>query len=777
MRFLYFLAACAALLMVPGVQAGALEGRVMAVTGTPISNAKLTLIPARDSAATIHLQTDGHGHFRTHDNLPSGDYTLTVTSPLGSETRQITIPATGVRSVTFHMADKIKLGTVVIAGSALQNTVLESAQPVAVLSGDELRKQMAATLGETLNTQLGVSATYFGPNASRPVIRGMSGARVRMLQDGIGALDASALSADHAVSIEPLIASRIEIIRGPATLLYGNGAFGGVVNVVTHRIPETLPVEPFYASVEARAATATGERALVAVADGTLGDSAGGQIAWHVDAYTRTTEDVEIPGEAESDILHAAEIAEHGALHGTEHAEKDAGILENSSSESEGGSLGGSWINGDNFIGLSVSFYNSLYGVPGHAHQEEPTLPPAPEPAHEEGVRIDLKQMRVDLDSGWDDPLPGLERAQFRIGYSEYEHKELEGDAVGTIFSNEGMEGRLSLTHEPWGTWQGVFGAHYLYSDFSAIGEEAFVPPVITRDLGVFIIEERTFDRAGAADWRLSVGARLDTVEHNPASGPSREFSTSALSLGSVFPFTGSHDISAHLSRAQRAPAAKELYSNGPHLATRSYETGNPALAKETAVNLDVRLRDYRGLWQWSLGVYYNQIADFIYQQNTGTEIDGLPVFSYTQADATFRGVEAESAWQFEEFADGLLEWRIYGDYTRATLDNSGQDVPRIPPLSIGTSLDYQQTRWGIGISATQYDEQNNIAPHELPTKGYLMLDANISYRLFSAVSEWFVFLRGSNLLDEEARRHTSFLKDRAPLPGRSLTLGVKASF
>lgn len=741
-------AACTAFI----AQAGELEGRVLDDTGTPVTNARITLEPTGRS-----IRTDEHGHFLAVD-LPAGEYTLNIRVPgQEPETRRVTVTETGTANLTVRLTDSAELGRLVITGSPLRGTLLDSAQPVSVLSGDDLRRQMAASLGETLDEQAGVSATYFGPSASRPVIRGLGGARVRVLADGIGSLDASSVSPDHAVSIEPLLAERVEIIRGPATLMYGNGAFGGVVNVVDNRIPEQLPAEAFFGAAEARVATATGERALVAKADG-----AAGRLAWHLDAYTRSTDDVEIPGFPES----AALLAEEGETPDP----AEAGTVENTNSESDGAAAGLSWINGENFLGLSVSTYNSNYGVPGHHHHEEPA-PGMPAEEEEAPVRIDLEQLRYDLKSGWDKPLPGFDRARFRAGYNDYEHVELEGAETGTVFRNRELESRFELVHKDEQGWDGALGLQYKNRDFAALGEEAFVPPVKSIDRGIFLIEEYRLDA-----WKYALGARLDKVVHNAEIDVDREFTTRSFSAGTVYRFGGDYSFSVNLAVAERAPTPEELYSDGPHLATQSYEVGNLALQPETARNIDLRLRRTAGDWRWTLGVYRNAIADYIYQANTGQELDELPVFAYTQADATFRGVEAESEWQFAELAGGALSWKLFGDYTRATLD-AGGDVPRIPPRRIGTGFDYEGTRWSAGLTATRYADQDCTAAFERPTEGYLMLDADLSYRLFGSVSEWFVFLRGTNLLDEEARRHSSFLKDLAPLPGRSFTLGVRGSF
>lgn len=736
-----------------GAVAGDIEGRVAALGGAPVAEAVITVTPGARTATS-----DEHGHFRI-SGLEAGEYVLDFRSAQGVETRRVTVTEDDTSKLTVWMLGSTALDKVIVSASPLNRSVLDVAQPVTVLADDELRKQIANNIGETLDDQLGVNSTYFGPGASRPVIRGLAGARVRVQEDGISAMDASSVSPDHAVGIEPILVDRIEIIRGPATLLYGSGAFGGVVNLVDNRIPEKLPAESLHGAFESRAESATGERALVARAEGALG-----RLAWHADAYRRETDNIEIPGFAESAALRAEEAAEGGASE-----EETAGELENSDTETDGGALGFSWIADDAFLGISVSNYNTNYGVPGHHHEEEPApgMPVEEEPP----VRIDLEQVRYDIKSEWGNPLPGLSRAKFRLGYNDYEHVELEGTETGTIFTNREFEGRLELVHNPWGTWDGAFGVQFGNRDFSAVGEEAFVPPVETRNAGLFIVEERP-----VGDWQLALGARYDRQRHSPENNLSRSDSATSLSAGMVRKLADEYSFSVNLIRAQRMPSAEELYSNGPHLATQSFEMGNPDLDVETARNLDVTFRKYAGGMRVNLSLFRNKIADYIYQQNTGVEMDGLPVFVYTQQDATFSGLEFETVFGLMDNGIGELDLRLFTDYVQGELDN-GETLPRLPPRRYGVGLDFKQTHWTAGLSATEHADVNDVAAFERPTDGYTMLNADVSYRLFTAASEWFVFLRGTNLLDEEARKHTSFLKDLAPLPGRSFTLGLRGAF
>jgi iron complex outermembrane receptor protein len=639
----------------------------------------------------------------------------------------------------------------VVTGVPHERAPGELAQSITVVAGDELDRARAATLGETLASQLGVSSSYFGAGASRPIIRGLAGARVRTLEDGIDSMDAASLSDDHAVTVEPLAADQIEIFRGPTTLLYGSGAVGGVVNTVTARIPTRAPEDGLEGAAELR-----GDRAADARGAAVRLDGGADRIAWHFDAGRRETDDYEIPGFAHADADPAA-------------PEPDdvLGVVENSATESESVAFGASWLGNDGFVGLGVNAFDTLYGIPGHHHEEGEE--------EEEAVRIDLQQRRVDLRAGWDGLAGGIEGVNVRLGVNDYEHVELEGDAIGTRFTNDATEVRLELHHRAVGPWSGAFGIQLGDREFAAVGEEAFVPPVDTATLGVFVVEDVEL---GA--WQVSLGARLETQEHEPANGlPADDDRATSVSLGGVRAFGDGYSFVASLALSERLPVAEELYSDGPHLATGVVQVGDPALGTETARHLDVGFRGQAALLDWSVTAFHTRYDDFIYLADTGDvdPVDELPIFAYTHADTEFNGLEAEVFVTLLEEGANAVDMRLFADYVRGELTN-GESLPRLPPLRYGARFEYHNERFLIGLEGTRYDDQDDIAPFEEETGGYFLLDADVRWRLVRASRpELELFVSASNLLDEEARKHTSFVKGIAPLPGRNYTVGARSRF
>jgi iron complex outermembrane receptor protein len=662
------------------------------------------------------------------------------------------------------LAQETRTEEVIVTSTALRESSLEVAQPTAVVSGDELRRQIAASIGESIATEPGVSATYFGPSASRPVIRGLGGERVLMLQDGVSSLDVSALSQDHAVAVEAVLADQVEILKGPAALLFGSGAVGGVVNIVDGRIPTTFDADADRYAFEVRGDTALGERTGVGRLD--LGSDA---VRVHVDGFKRETDDVEIPGYAFSD----AERAEHLAEDPEETFDRD--VLHNSDSESYGGAFGVSIGSTERFVGLSWSRFDTNYGVPAaHEHEEEEgPEPEAPEEEEHAGVRVDMVQDRYDLKAESAIGLGAFDRVRLRAAYNDYEHRELEGAEVGTRFEQDAYDVRFNADHSDLAGWRGTIGVQYVSLDFAAFGEEAFTPPSKTEQLALFFVEKRDF-----GDLTLEFGARGENQQIDPElQGVDYDETAWSLSGGLVQKLGDAYSIALNLTRSQRHPQAAELYAEGPHLAIGRFEIGDATLEKETANTADLTLhRHLEGGVHWSAGVFYNDFSDYIYTQSLDTELDGLPAFAYAQADAEFYGFEGEITFPLVRGERGAFDVRLATDYVRGKLKDGG-DLPLIPPLRYGLELHYELDRLHLGVETYVYDEQDKTAIDERPTDGYTMLDADVSYRLPVGDGDVLVFLRGSNLLDEEARRHSSPLKEIAPLPGRSAHLGVRAEF
>ena len=631
-----------------------------------------------------------------------------------------------------------------------ERTIAQLAQSVSVLGNEELQRAQSANIGETLADQLGMSASSFGAGASRPIIRGLAGARVKLMEDGIDSLDVSTVSVDHAVGIDPLVAEQIEIFRGPTTLLYGSGAIGGVVNTVTRRIPEMTPEAGFEGAFELRGNTVADDRTGALRLDG-----GGTGFAWHVDMLRRDAGDYEIPGFAELE---------------PEAGETPEGVLENSSFETTNGSIGGSWLGDNGFLGVSISSYDSNYGVPGH-HEEAAAMG-----AEEELVRIDLNQTRFDLKGGWMSMSGPIERVSFRLGVNDYEHQELEGAEIGTLFANDAYEGRIEVTHEPWGEWEGDFGIQFGERQFSAIGEEAFIPPVDTRTVGLFVLEHRE-----VSDWSLSLGGRLERQEHDPSSPLSPSFSDTAASasFAAIRQLGDDYALAMHFALTERLPVAEELYADGPHLASSTFEVGDPGLTEETSRHIDIGFRKTDGPITWTVTAFYTSFLDFIFLQDTGmVDVDSdLPIFAYGQQDADVTGIEAELFAPVAEVGSGEIDLRIFGDYVDGKLDTDG-DLARLPPLRVGARVQYHDDRLIMGLESARYAKQDRTAPFESPTPGYTMVNADVTWtRELRNGQELSVFFKGTNLLDDDARRHTSLIKEIAPLPGRNFSLGLRAAF
>jgi len=646
---------------------------------------------------------------------------------------------------------------IIVTSTALRETARDIAQPAFVLSGDDLHRQVASSLGESIASQLGVSATYFGPSASRPIIRGLGGERVLMLQDGMSALDVSSLSQDHAVAVESVLADQIEILKGPATLLFGSGAVGGVVNVVDGRIPTRFTKEADRGVLELRADTAADERSGVARLE--LGSE---HVRIHVDGFKRDTDDVAIPGYAFS----AAERAEHLAKHPDEAFVR--GKIENSASESSGGAFGISAGSESSFVGIAVSRYDTTYGVPAahHAHGDEADETHEPDEHH---LRIDMRQDRYDLKAERALRTGALERLRIRAAYNDYAHRELEGAAIGTVFRQTGYDVRLNLDHSELAGWRGTIGAQYVHTDFDAEGAEAFVPPSILDQRALFAFEERRF---GAVT--LELGARIEQQRLTPQGLPRYDETAYSFSAGAVWNLPDDYSLAANLTRSQRHPQSVELYANGPHLAVARFEIGTESLRKETARTLDLTLhRHSEDGVHWSLGAFWNDFADYIYAYDTREELDELPVFRFGQQDATFYGFEGELTFPLLHGADTRLELRVASDYVRGRLD-TGEDLPQIPPLRYGLELHFEHRALHVGLQAYRHARQDKTAANERETAGYTLLALDASYRLPLRAGSLLMFLRGTNLLDEEARRHASPLKELAPLPGRSLHAGIR---
>jgi iron complex outermembrane receptor protein len=659
------------------------------------------------------------------------------------------------------LAQHADLEEVIVTASPWGSTALDLAQSAIVLSGDDLTRSIGSSLGESLAALPGLTASYFGPKASRPIIRGLSGERVLMLVDGVSALDVSNLSPDHSVAVEPLLADQIEVLKGPTTLLYGSGAVGGVVNTVDGRIPLRRDRAPLEGGLELRGDTATGERSVAGRLDGTVG-----AVGWHLDGYSRDTDDIEIPGLDWSRHLIAEELAEGAGIEATD------GKVPNSDSESDGYTAGLSWFGEHAEVGFAYGRAETNYGLPGpgeHAEEEagpDDVLSAAAE--GEEAIRIDQQSDRYDFKAEWRGLGGLLDTVGLRGAYTDYEHAELEGSEIGTLFSQTGLDARLHLGHRELAGWNGTLGVQYTDLDLEAVGAEAYIPPSQTTAMSLFLVEKREF-----GDWTVDVGGRIEQQDIE-VRDDSRSYDGTAYSFvaGLVRDWTDELALTLHLTRSERHPQAAELYSDGPHLAVGRFEIGDENLGKEVANTVDFGLRR-TGTVSWQASIFYSDFGDYIFPLRTDAEEDGLPVYVYRQRDAEFHGVEGAVEFPLWSGGERTLTGRLGADYVRGKL-SGGDNLPQMPPLRITGAVEYDAGPLHGALGFAWYDDQGDLAANELPTDGYTLVDFELSYRWELRQTGLLFFLKGSNLLDEEARRHSSPLKDVVPLPGRSLTMGVR---
>ncbi|MEH6757513.1 MAG: TonB-dependent receptor [Parasphingorhabdus sp.] len=650
-----------------------------------------------------------------------------------------------------------------------------------VLSGDKLTEDLRGQIGDSLTSLPGISSTSFAPGASRPVLRGFQGPRVKVLTDGIGSLDASNTSVDHAVTIDPLTAQRIEVLRGPAVLLFGGDAIGGAVNVIDKRIPRDVPDEAFHLDAVGGYGSAANDWSIGGSLDVPLTDS----FVFHVNGSYRNTGDVNIAGfvlapELRGEVLAAAaEETEEGHLDEAAELTETAnrrGSVPNTASRTVNAATGLAYIGDGGNIGFSVGYYDTDYGIPTrpgteHAHTEGG----AEEEGHEEEgpVTIGLKQYRADLRAGVN--MGGFfESLNLRAGYSDYEHTEYEGDEVGTVFQVEGIEARAELVQSNRNGWRGVVGTQLLARDFNAIGAEAFVPKNSVESWALFTVQE-----IDLGNFEVEAAARYDNTNISAnAVNFDRSFDSFTGALGFAYaPEQSGFKIGVNLSRSERAPSAEELLSDGPHIATQAYETGNPDFSTEKSWGGELYARWDANDIQLSATVFANLFNDYIFEAETGVEEGGLPIFQYFQQDATYYGVEASASFTlahaggFDFVTDGVA------DYIHANIKDGGGPVPRIPPLRLLGGIEAQSDAVDLRAELEWSDSQNRVAAFETSTDSFTMVNASAAWRPLGKNGGVTLLASANNIFDVNARRHASFTKDYVPLSGRDIRVSAKFSF
>jgi iron complex outermembrane receptor protein len=653
----------------------------------------------------------------------------------------------------------------------------ETALPVTVLSGEELQRSAATTLGETLGNKPGLANASFGPGVGRPVIRGQQGPRAISLQNGTLSADVSGLSPDHGVTIEALLADAIEVLRGPSTLLYGGGAIGGVVNVIDNRIPRAA-IDGIDGAVEYRYDDATDMDSGVFRLEG-----GNGSMAFHLSGTTRETEDVDIPGMAidEAALEEQEELLgghEEEGEHEEEEVENTDGFIANSDSDTDVINGGFSYHFGDDgFAGFAVSHLETEYGIPpgahGHHEEEHGEGEEHGEEEEEELIRIDMEQTRYDAMLHLHDPFDGLEILRAFLTYTDYEHQELEGSETGTEFERDTWETRVEAVHEALFGVHGVVGLQVRADEFEAIGEEAYVPQTDSVEVGLFIIED-----FHSGDWTFEAGLRGDWVERDPdaETADEEDFFSFSLSGSALWQFAPSWSTGLSLSGSQRAPSTEELFSNVDyvdeddlvtHAATGVIEIGDADLSLT-----------WIGERSWAeFSLFYNQFEDYIFLLNSGEEADETPIYLYTQDDADFYGVEFDSEFHLMYLGAGDLFLALNGDMVSGEFDDAG-DVPRLPPRRLGAELSWRADAWSTWVRVVDAGDQDDPGNFETETDGYTRWDLGADYTFeIASGRELMLFAKWKNISDEEIRLSTSFLRNVAPEAGESIEAGIRFSF
>jgi len=635
---------------------------------------------------------------------------------------------------------------------------------VSVLDEAELNRSVRTSIGETLANLPGVSATSFGPKASAPVLRGLQGDRIRVLTDGIGTLDMSTVGPDHEVSINPITAERIEVLRGPAALLFGSSAIGGVVNVIDTRIPRTVPTGPVRVDAFAEYGTAAHERAV----NGAIDVPLGGHFVLHADGNYSKTDDLHIGGFVLSKDLREEALASPDpdirALADLKNK------LPNSKSRTTEGALGFAYVDGDLNIGVSVTRHSSRYQVPIRycfepgCDFEQPTLDP--------------KQTRYDARAQI--PLGGFfSQINARAGYSKYHHDELtpEGEVDSSFFSNGG-EARLELVQRERSGWGSTSGFQYLNRDVRIRGEEVFLPDARQKQAGLFTLQTYVTGK-----FRFEGGARVEfsklTAEANEqiaTPAHSLDFTTVSGSLGGQYEFSPGWRAGLSVSHSERAPAVDELFANGPHGGSESFEVGDPNLSPEKSNSIELGLHHTSGPVHLTAGIYYSRFSNFIFQAPTGEVEDDLPVFQFLQGKANYYGFEFQGDAKLGQALG--IDWgaEFQGDAVHATVKSFGP-APLIPPLRLLGALTGTLGQFDGRVSVERAFPHHRTAPNETDTPGYTMVNASLDYHPFAANPQLTLSLVGNNLFDVDARRSTSLLKDFAPLAGRDIRLSARVNF
>ena len=632
-------------------------------------------------------------------------------------------------------------------------------------------KERAPTIGDALADELGVYSNQYGSGSSRPVIRGQDGPRVKVLQHASETADVSSLSPDHAVTVDPILAKQIEIIRGPSTLLYSAGTVGGLVNVTDQKIPTRMPEKGLEGTAGLRYNSGSDEKLASAGATVALGS----QFALRVEGSKREANDYIAPN-----YFHEHE----GEL------EKERRVG-NTFAKGETVSVGGSWIGERGFAGIAYTNRQDQYGLPGHSHEYESCHPHEDHlhcdgsdnhghtdehdhsghdhahDEHETGPWVDLKSERYDFRTEILNPIAGFEKLRAHASYTDYQHDEIEGDSVATTFKSKGYDARLEMVHQPIADWEGVVGVQYNQQKLDITGEESILEPTKTQKWSVFGLEHKQWN-----DFHFELGARIDQQKIDIESNR-KDYDDYAVSYSSAvnWMFAPNYKLSLVGSHQERLPLAQELYADGKHLATNTYERGNENLDVEKSNNLELGFHYDTDKIDYHVHVYHNWYDNYIYAQ-TADRYENFRLVDYTQDKARFYGTEAEASYALND----VYKMSVFGDYVRGKIDND--NAPRVPAGRLGTKVNANFSDTWSGTAEYYYVfEQDRIASYETETEGYNMVNLGLAYNgQYMQGNDYRVYFKANNLLDETVYSHTSFLST-IPQVGRNFTVGLDFSF
>lgn len=662
-----------------------------------------------------------------------------------------------------------KLGTLTFSAHPLEQSSADFGVVDQTVSSEKLQ-QGGTTLGEVLKDELGIRSNSFGAGSSRPVIRGQEGARVKVTQNGTESMDVSSLSPDHAVTIDPQLAQNIEVIRGPSTLLYGAGSVGGLINVTDTKIPTQMPENGYEGNVGVRYNTGNDET----LANAGLTIGLGSNVALRVEGLTRDANNYIAPNYV---------VTEDHGDHSHSIPERRVG---STFSNSDNVNIGLSWIGERGFAGISYSNRQDQYGLPGHSHEYESChlhgdhlhcgdhddgddhSDHDDEHAHAESDPwIDLKTERYDFRSELNDPFAGFKKLRVQASYTDYQHDEIEDGTSMTTFNSQGYEGRIELVHNPIAGWEGVLGLQGSQQKLDITGEEAILAPNKTQKYSVFGLEHKQWN-----DLHFELGARLDHQKIDIDS-IQKDFDGNAFSYsGAVnWEFKPNYKLSLVGSHQERLPLAQELYADGGHFATNTYELGNEDLSKEKSNNVELGLHYDDEKLSYHVHLYHNWFDNYIYAK-TLDQYKNFRLIEYSQNEAKFYGTEAEVAYQFSP----IYKVGLFGDYVRGKID--GDNAPRVPAGRLGTKVNAEfDDHWSGSAEYAHVFKQDDIASYETDTQGYNMVNVGVAYKHpMSGKQEARVFFNANNLLDETVYEHSSFLST-IPQIGRNFVMGVNFTF